>query len=102
MFERATLVERVGGREVLRYPLPGTPDPDGKRRGPPKGAGTGYVVLHRWVASRVSSYWLDAWSARMTHPRSLSFGEREWNLVCHLRAFGVNTGEPLAVGRGAG
>ena len=41
--------------------------------------------------------------ARCTHPRSGSLAEREWNLLCHLRAHGVGTKEPLAVGaRGSG
>ncbi|MFN0244145.1 MAG: lipopolysaccharide kinase InaA family protein [Planctomycetota bacterium] len=40
--------------------------------------------------------------ARFTPPRSLSLAEREWNLFCHLRAHGISTPEPLAVGRGRG
>jgi len=37
-------------------------------------------------------------SARFTRPRSASLAEREWNLVCHARANGLGTPEPIAVG----
>jgi hypothetical protein len=47
--------------------------------------------------------WPGLLAARFTAPRSASLAEREWNVLCHLRAHGVGTPEPVLVGaRGAG
>lgn len=93
-FEQAELVARERGSELWRYPLPGTPGADGRLNARPRGAGTGWLFLRRY--RRCS--WREFWRARFTHPRSLSLAAREWNLICHLRAAGVGTPEPLAVG----
>ncbi len=87
------------GYVELSFPLPGTPDDRGRLTGRPHDAGTGRVVLRRW--SRAP--WPQLLFSRLTHPRSSSLAEREWNLLCHLRAHGVGTLQPLAVGaRGRG
>ena len=92
---RAEALEPVGGRTRMRFPLPGTPLYEG---GPitesPRGVGTGWVLLERWIRPALGP----SLRARLTHPRSLSLAERSWNLLCHLRAGGVGTPEPLAVG----
>ena len=86
------------GVRRARFPLPGTSDVHGNLTGRPGALGTGWV-------------WLTAYSgdlrallrARWTAPRSASRAEREWNLLCALRARGVGTCEPLLVGaRGSG
>lgn len=84
----------------LRFPLPGTArGPGGRLTGRPAGSATGWVVLERFRGSS----WRELLAARLTHPRSASLAERRWNLLCHLRACGVGTPEPLAVGaRGEG
>jgi hypothetical protein len=118
-FERAKLIATGAGLEVLRYPLPGTPEarqelPEGgpsagprgldqarnveRLSGRPMGAGTGFVLLRRFTHSALR----ERWRARFTHPRSTSLTEREWNLMCRAREHGVATPEPLAVGRGEG
>lgn len=97
-FERAALVARGPGLDSVCYPLPGTPDASGRFRGRPLGVGTGSVRLRRFTHASLR----EIARTRFTHPRSTSVAEREWNLLCHLRAFGVGTEEPLAVGRGAG
>lgn len=102
---RAQVVSRgdAGTAARVRFPLPGTPeatgDAAGRLTGAPQGAGTGWVVLERWNAAP----WGPLVRARFTRPRSASLGERAWNLFCHLRAAGVGTPQPLAVGAaGAG
>ncbi len=102
-FERAKLVRASGGFEEIRYPLPGalrSLDEETQSRGKSLGthtggADTGFMILRRFTHSTLR----DRWRARFTPPRSTSLGEREWNLVCHLRAHGVGAQEPLAVGR---
>ncbi len=88
----------TAGVDVVRYPLPGTPDAKGRLTGRPSGVGTGFVVMHRFTNAGLRR----SWRARLTSPRSLSIAEREWNLLCHLRGHGVNTPEPLAVGAESG
>jgi len=110
---RAQVVGRgdTGTAVRVRFPLPGTPeatggatggatgDAAGRLTGAPRGAGTGWVVLERWNAAP----WGPLMRARFTRPRSASLAERAWNLFCHLRAAGVGTPQPLAVGAaGAG
>lgn len=95
---RAERVSCEDGLEILRYPLPGTPDRSGRLSGRPSALGTGFVVLRRFTKAPMAR----SWHARFTAPRSLSFAEREWNLYCHLRRHGVSTPEPLAVGSDGG
>ena len=96
---RAELLEESPSVRRTRVPLPGTRGADGRMRGRPAGAGTGWVEVTRWKGSGLR----EALSARFTHPRSASLAERRWNLLCHLRTNGVATAEPLAVGaRGGG
>lgn len=112
-FERAKAIAAQEGLEVLRYPLPGTPeqrnvlvgldDPHekgaiGRLSSRPMGAGTGFVILRRYTRASLR----ERWRSRFTHPRSTSLAEREWNLMCRAREHGVATPEPLAVGRGEG
>jgi hypothetical protein len=52
------------------------------------------ALLERWRRPALREL-LDA---RLTAPRSESLAEREWNLLCHLRAHGVGIPELLAVG----
>jgi len=91
---RAEVLADDGACLRVRYPLPGTPDAAGRVQGRPRGAGTGWVVLevHR------ASPWGAALRARFGRPRSASLAERDWNLLCHLRARGVGAPEPVAVG----
>lgn len=96
--ERAEFVHRADDLEIVRYPLPGTPDEHGRVTGRASGVGTGWIVLRRFRGTSPREFV----RARFTNPRSLSLAEREWNLFCHLRANGVSTPEPLAVGRGRG
>jgi hypothetical protein len=95
-FERAELLRERRGEAIWRVPLPGTPVPDGRRHGRPRGAGTGHLLLHRWWPSTATFGRLLA--ARVTSPASASLAEREWNVICRVRAAGVGTPEPLAVG----
>lgn len=88
------LVQRDEGREVLRYPLPGTVTKAGAKPSAPRGAGTGFVYLRRWTGGSLKQ----KTAARLTHPRSTSFAARDWNLLCHLREHGVGTCQPLALG----
>ena len=99
--ERARVVSRSAERALIRFPLPATPDENGRMTAEAVrasategGAGSGWVLFERFEASPLRSLL----HARMTAPRSASVGERSWNLLCHLRAFGVGTPEPLAVG----
>lgn len=86
------------GRSRWRFPLPGTPDARGNLTGKPGSLGTGFLWLTVY-RGRLR----ELVRARFTHPRSTSLAEREWNLLCHLRAHGVGTPEPLLVGaRGTG
>ena len=75
------LARGPSGCRRWRFALPGTPGPDGRLTGPPKGAGTGWVELWRW----------DGLGQRIR-------GENAWNLLCHLRGQGVATAMPLFVG----
>jgi hypothetical protein len=84
-FERARTIESRDGREVLLVPLDNAP-------------GDGFARVVRYT----SCTWRDACRARLTHPRSTSLAEREWNLVCRARSLGIGAPEPLAVGRGEG
>lgn len=92
--DRGTVVHRTARHLVLRLPLPGTPDAQGRVHERPRGAGTGWVYLTRYVGGRVS----ERLDARLSAPRSTSFAARDWNLICHLRGAGVGTPEPLAMG----
>ena len=91
---RIELVSETKTRIDLRYPLPGTPDASGNLTGSPRGAGTGWVRLVRY---REASF-VESVRSRFTAPRSESLAARDWNLICALRASGVGTPEPLAVG----
>ncbi|MCP3914214.1 MAG: hypothetical protein GY711_01525 [bacterium] len=97
---RAAEVARESGTVLLRCPLPGTPTgPDAPLSGRPRGAGTGFVFVRRYSDPPLGQ----CLRARFTKPRSESLAAREWNLLCHLRAAGVPTPEPMAVasaGRG--
>ena len=95
--DRALMVASWAGAELWRLPLPGTPDEQGRARGRPRGAGTGWVYLRRYLRPSLR----ERLDARLSAPRSESLGQREWNLFCHLRAEGVGTPEPLAVGEQA-
>lgn len=95
---RLELLEESAGRRRLRFPLPGTPDARGNLSGKPGPLGTGFLWLTVYRGGLG-----ELLRARCTHPRSASLAEREWNLLCHLRAHGVGTPEPVLVGaRGAG
>lgn len=91
-------LERSPARARFRFPLPGSPDARGNLTGRPGALGTGWLwltVFHAGLGELLR--------ARCTPPRSASAAEREWNLLCHLRAHGVGTPEPLLVGaRGNG
>ncbi len=87
--ETAARIERVGS--ALRVPLPGTPDRNGRQHERPRGAGTGYLFLHRYSGA------VAALRARVTHPRSSSVAARHWNLICHLQASGVTTPQLAAL-----
>lgn len=87
------------GRATLRYPLPGTPDANGRLSGRPSEVGSGWVVLARWSRPPLR----ELLRSRFTQPRSTSLAEREWNLYCRLLDHGVGVPRPLAVGaRGRG
>ena len=82
------------GWETQRLPLPGTPLPGEDRlRGAPRGAGTGWLRLRRFAPWGT----LEGLRWRLRAPGGATPAEREWNLLCHLRAAGVATVEPLAV-----
>lgn len=84
---RCEEVAAEGGTTLLRCPLPGT------LAGRPRGAGTGWVLVRRYHGGSLR----ERVAARLTSPRSDSLASREWNLLCHLRAAGVTTPEPMAV-----
>ena len=89
---RVEPLEQAAGRTLLRVPLPGTPDADGRRVEPPRGAGTGWLRVHvyeRGPLARLGSRW--------GSPPSSSPAARRWNLLCHLRAQGVGAPRPLAL-----
>jgi hypothetical protein len=92
--QRAEVVHRTRRHTVLRVPLPGTPDREGRVHEAPRGAGTGWVYLTRYTSGPL----LERADARLSSPRSTSFAARDWNLICHLREHGVGTPEPLAMG----
>ena len=92
---RASLWSARTGEQHLRLPLPGTPGADGQRREPPRGAGTGWLHLHRYGDRGTR-----ALAARLTAPRSTSLAARHWNLICHLRAAGVGAPELVVLGEG--
>ena len=95
---RVLEADRAGSR--TRLPLPGTPDEAGRVHERPRGAGTGQVWLERFGPA---VRWRELLAIRFSSPASASVAERRWNLLCHLRAAGVVTPEPMAVGaRGAG
>lgn len=95
---RSQSLEPGPARVRLRFALPGTPDVRGNLSGRPGPLGTGWLELCVFRGD-----WRALWRARSTHPRSASLAEREWNLLCHLRAHGVGTPEPVLVGaRGRG
>jgi len=81
-----------GARRVA-FALPGTADLRGNLTGLPGELGTGWVWLtsHRPALGPLLR-------ARFGQPRSASLAEREWNVLCLLRAAGVGTPEPLCVG----
>ena len=94
----ARLEPLAGSRSRWRFPLPGTPDARGNLVGKPRALGTGWLWLTVFRGGLA-----ELLRARCTRPRSASLAEREWNLICHLRAHGVGTPEPLLVGaRGNG
>jgi len=90
---RADILRADREARILRCPLPGTPDASGSMQGAPRGAGTGWIHVRRYHDASTRR-WL---GARFTHPRSESLAAREWNLLCHLRASGVATPEPMAL-----
>jgi len=95
---RFEVLEQTTQRQRLRFALPGSPDARGNLTGRPGPLGTGllWLTVYRGDLGELLR-------ARFTQPRSASLAEREWNLLCHLRAHGVGTSEPLLVGaRGAG
>jgi hypothetical protein len=95
---RLEVLERIPHRTRLCFALPGSPDARGNLTGRPGPLGTGllWLTVYRGDVG-------EHLRARFTSPRSASLAEREWNLLCHLRAHGVGTPEPLLVGaRGAG
>jgi hypothetical protein len=93
MEARAHILRADREARILRIPLPGTPDANGRMQGAPRGAGTGWIHVRRYHDATTCS-WV---KARFTHPRSESLAAREWNLLCHLRAAGVATPEPMAL-----
>jgi len=90
---RAQRLEDDGGGELLRCPLPGTPDETGRVHERPRGAGTGWVRVQRYHRATLGQ----RLRTRLGAPRSDSLATREWNLLCLLRAAGVSTPEPLAL-----
>lgn len=98
VLERLEVLERSPGRARWRFALPGTPDSRGNLTGRPGPLGTGWV----WLTVFRGGFG-ELLRARCTQPRSGSLAEREWNLLCRLRAQGVGTPEPLLVAaRGSG
>lgn len=100
---RLEVLAESGGRARYRFPLPGTPDARGNLTGKPGPLGTGFLWLTVYRGGPGFGGLGELLRARCTQPRSASLAEREWNLLCHLRAHGVGTPEPVLVGaRGAG
>ena len=95
--DRARAVAEWRGETVTRVPLPGTSDHAGRRREPPRGAGTGWMLVHGFSGGAA-----ELARARFTRPRSSSLAARRWNLLCHLRAHGIGAPEPLAMGERPG
>jgi len=91
--ERARELSTAPGARRLAFALPGTADLRGNLTGRPGELGTGWVWLtsHRPALGPLLR-------ARFGTPRSASLAEREWNVLCLLRAAGVGTPEPLCVG----
>lgn len=90
----AELVEERASWRTFRAPLPGTPlEEGGALRGAPKGTGTGWLRIRQ----HASVGWFRALRERGPAPGGASRAEREWNLLCALRAGGCATVEPLAV-----
>ena len=97
---RVERIEAVPGRTLLRVPLPGTPDAQGRRLELPRGAGTGWLRAHVYERGALSRF-----ASRWGAPPSSSPAARRWNLLCRLRAQGVGAPRPLALleaGRGLG
>ncbi|MEE8469126.1 MAG: lipopolysaccharide kinase InaA family protein [Planctomycetota bacterium] len=92
---RAQPLEAAPGSELLRCPLPGTPDENGRVHESPRGAGTGWILVQRFSRASLGQLL----RARLRAPRSDSLATREWNLLCRLRQAGVSTPEPLALVR---
>lgn len=92
-FERARELAAPGGARRIAFALPGTSDARGNLTGRPGELGTGWL----WLTS-YSSGLRAALRARFTAPPSASLAERDWNVLCLLRARGVGTPEPLCVG----
>jgi len=96
---RAEVLADGPERRWVRFPLPGTADARGNLTGAPGPLGTGWL----WLTVYPRAGWRAPLAARFSAPRSASLAEREWNLLCHLRARGLGTPEPLLVGaRGNG
>jgi hypothetical protein len=97
--ERFEVLEDSPARLRARFALPGTPDLHGNLTGRPRALGTGFV----WLTVHRDRALGTLLRTRFGAPPSASLAEREWNVLCHLRAHGVGTPEPLVVGaRGAG
>jgi len=96
--ERAQVVRAGAAARLIRLPLPGTPHADGPLTDRPRGSGTGWIFVRQYSGAGLGR----ALSTRFGSPPSASLAEREWNVLCHLRAHGVVTPEPLAVGARAG
>lgn len=95
---RLAVLSESAVRLRVSFPLPGTPDARGNLTGKPGPLGPGLLWLTVFRGGLG-----ELLRARCTHPRSASLAEREWNCLCHLRANGVGTPEPVLVGaRGAG
>ena len=90
---RARELPAAPGARRLAFALPGTPDARGNLTGRPGELGTGWV----WLTSHCPALG-SLLRARFGSPRSASLAEREWNVLCMLRAAGVGTPEPLCVG----
>lgn len=90
---RARELPAAPGSHRVAFALPGTADVRGNLTGRPGELGTGFVWLtsHRPPLGALLR-------ARFGAPRSASLAEREWNVLCLLRAAGVGTPEPLCVG----
>lgn len=91
--ERGRELPAAPGARRVAFALPGTADVRGNLTGRPGELGTGWVWLtsHRPALGALLR-------ARFAEPRSASLAEREWNVLCMLRAAGVGTPEPLCVG----